>query len=146
MMNLKDLDPDDLIGAVKYKSHWRFFAGTVGEWILNYSSYDPSFDPSKSRVTFRNNLLNVDETNAEQFCEAMEPFELSSEGIEQLVRAEGSGNWPLVIALNFDDKIFINGFSEISLHEYVPTGWTAIEDNPLDYVPDNIKSLWMQLS
>jgi hypothetical protein len=144
MMNLTDLDPDDLIGAVKFDSRWRFFAGTVAEWILDYSSYDPSFDPSESRVVFRNNILNVDEKNAEQFCEAMEAYELSSKDVEQLIRTEGAENWPLVIAIDFDSKTYINGFSEISLHEYAPSSWTATEDNPINYVPDTIKSLWMQ--
>ncbi|MFN6559704.1 MAG: hypothetical protein RMY28_007840 [Nostoc sp. ChiSLP01] len=143
-MKLQDLDPDDLIGAVKFNSKWRFFCGTIAEWILDYASYDPGFDPSKSDVVFRNNLLKVDETNTVHFLKAMEPYELFAKDIQQLIEEEGASNWPLTIVVDFDKKTYVNGFSEITLHQYVPTGWTGYEGNPLNYVPENIRAFWQQ--
>ncbi|MBD2530317.1 hypothetical protein H6G97_12340 [Nostoc flagelliforme FACHB-838] len=143
-MKPEDLDPDDLIGAVKYNSKWRFFGGTVAEWILDYASYDPDFDPSKSDVVFRNNLLKVDETNAVHFLKAMEPYELLVTDLQQLIKQEGANNWPLTTVVDFDKKTYVNGFSEIPLHQYVPTGWTGYEGYTLDYVPENIRAFWQQ--
>lgn len=34
-MKPEELDPDDLIGAVKYENRWRFFGGAAAEWILD---------------------------------------------------------------------------------------------------------------
>lgn len=142
-MKREDLDPDDLIGAVKHDSNWQFFAGTVAEWILDYATYDPSFDPDKSSVTFRGNLLQVDESNAAQFCEAMKPYELTTLDLQQLVEEEGANNWPLTIVVDFTRRTYVNGFSEIPLHKYIPNTWKGHEGNPLDYVPEDIRSLWI---
>ncbi len=143
-MKLENLDIDDLIGAVKYKDRWRFFAGTVAEWVLDYALYDPGFDPLKSNIVFRNNLLRVDEKNAPQFFEAMEQYELLLVDIQQLVKEKGANNWPLTIVVDFDGKIYINGFTEIPLHKYIPIDWKGYEDYPINYVPDQIKDCWLQ--
>jgi hypothetical protein len=58
-MRWEDVDIDDLIGAVKYNSEWRFFAGVLAEWVMDYKKYDPSFSPSEEDNTFRNNILVV---------------------------------------------------------------------------------------
>jgi hypothetical protein len=141
-MDLKDLDPDDLLGAVKHEGQWRFFAGTVAEWILDYASYDPYFDPAQTDVVFRDNLLRVDESNAAQFVKAMAPHEISPAQLSELTRRDGPTNWPLSVLIDFDEALYVNGFSEIPLHEYVPPGWTAKEDFPLRYLPDALRSLW----
>jgi hypothetical protein len=141
-MNLEDVDIDDLIGAVKYKGQWRFFAGIVAEWVLDYERYEPGYDPVRDDTPFRNGLLVVNENNAGEFCNVMAPYELSPSDIEQLIKKEGANHFPLSIVIDFDAKVYINGFSEIPLHEYVPSNWVAKEDNSLKYLPDNFKALW----
>jgi hypothetical protein len=141
-MKLEDIDSDDLIGAVKYKANWRFFICTVAEWILDYSTYDPSFSPSHSKVVFRNNLLKVDEVNVSQFLEAIQEYEISYSELEELIKKNNINDWPLQIVVDFDEMIYINGFSEIGLHEYIPSHWRGFEGLPLEFVPENIKKLW----
>lgn len=133
---------DDLIGITKYSSHWQLFAGTVAEWILDYTSYDPTFSPSGSDVVFRGNLLLVTENNASDFLAAMEPYRLSSEELRAFFKTANCCNWPLVAMVDFDAKFYVNGFSEMPLHRYVPTGWKSIEGNPLEYVPEELRSIW----
>ena len=96
-----------MLGAVILNATCRFYGGTTGEWRLDYAAYDPSARPSKH---FRNGILTVNETNAEEFCEAMAPFEVMLPDVVRLVKTEVSeGLWVLV---NFDDRLFVNGFTE----------------------------------
>lgn len=141
-MHPDSLHPNDLIGVTRHGSRWRIFAGTVAEWILDYASYDPGFDPSRSEVMFRGNLLVVSEQNADQFHAAMEPYELQPSELEAFVHQVGRYNWPLSMVVSFDDKLYVNGFSEIPLHEYLPPGWSGIEGQPIDFVPPEIRQIW----
>lgn len=141
-MQMESIDPDDLIGATKYGSGWRFFVGTVAEWILDYASYDPVPDPAYKEVVFRENLLVVSEDNAAQFLEAMAKYELSLPELRQFIQKTGRYNWPLSVLVDFDNKFYVNGFTDVSLHKYLPTGWKGIEGSPLDFVPDEIQRIW----
>ena len=144
-MDIFAVDIDDIIGAVRLSSRWRFYAGTVAEWILDYRSYDPS-DPSKWEHPFRNGLLVVDSSNSEAFCQAMQAYQLSEDDIRELVRLRGGNNFPLGVVVNFDEKLYVNGYSEIPLHEYVPDGWIGVEGNPYDYVPAEVRSFWAPIT
>lgn len=141
-MHPDSLKPNDLIGVTRYNSRWRLFAGTVAEWILDYATYDPGFDPSGSETVFRGNLLTVNEENVDQFHDAMEPYELQPSELELFMQKVGRYNWPLTVVVDFDNQFYVNGFSEISLHEYLPPGWKGIEGPPLDFVPAEIRQIW----
>ena len=140
----KELDYDEYLGAVKVEGNWHFLADFVGEWILNYPAYDPDYDPSQWKYKFRNGLLVVDETNAKEFLETMREKELSFESVKKLVAEKGKDKIPLTYVIDFDECIFVDGNSERDIAEYVPRNWKGIEDFPLNYVPDEIKAVWMQ--
>lgn len=145
-MNVYDVDPDDLIGAVKFNNRWRFYAGLVGEWILDYYLYDPEYkfdDLEDGSPVFRNNLFFVDEHNADEFCKAMNPYLLSTEEVYELLKKRGAANFPLYVVVNFDEQIYVNGYSELPMHEYVPATWKSVEDSPYKYVPADIAHLWI---
>jgi hypothetical protein len=138
----QDLQQDELIGVVRNHSQWRFFAGTLAEWILDYTSYDPSYDPSKWSYVYRGNLLKVDEHVADEFCRVMEVREFFPIDIQRLVKNHGSDKIPLTILVDFDERVFINGFYDLAIENYAPAGWKAYFGSPLDYVPEEIRSLW----
>lgn len=140
----KDLNNDEYLGAVKVEGNWHFFADFVGEWILDYPAYDPDYDPSQWDYKFRNGLLTVDETNAEEFLKAMQEQELSLDSVKKLVAEKGEDKIPLTYVVNFDERIFVDGNSERDIVEYVPVNWKGIEDTPLNYVPDEIKAVWVR--
>ena len=142
-MNINDLVPDDLIGAVKLHDEWHLYAGSLAEWILDYASYDPAFNPAKSKVVFRNNLLRVDASNADAFCKALQALELFPNDMVQLRAAGELHNYPLVVAVDFDTRTFVNGFTEIPIHQYTLKGWNAFEGDPLKFVPKDIQTLWL---
>jgi hypothetical protein len=135
-----------LVGAVKYQSKWRFFDAPVASWVLNYVSFNPKFslliDP-KAQVVAQNRPLEVDETNAEEFLIALEEtHETDPIEIQEYILAGYEKQSQLAVVIDFDNKVYVNGYSETPLQEYIPAHWTGYEGSPLDYVPDSIKSIW----
>lgn len=144
-MQIDQIGTDDMIGAVRSNNKWRFFAGILAEWIMDYASYDPYYKPSRSQHIFRNGLLFVNEANIEEFCNAMSEYELAEDDIIALTNKQGATKDPLVFVIDCDNLIFINGLGEIDIHRYVPVGWKGYEDDPMNYVPDNVRRLWKKI-
>jgi hypothetical protein len=135
------VDTDEYIGAVKLNSEWRCFYDMLSMWILDYASYHPEYNPTPGG--WRAGLLQVDETNAQAFCNALADREILLEHIPRTVKRTSTGQQPLTFVINFDEKIFVNGWQDnIAIHEYAPQGWTAVEDDPYQYIPPELKALW----
>lgn len=130
---------DDLIGGVLIASKWRFYAGTVAEWILDYPRYDPSAVNHESFSQFRNGLAVVTNSNKHEYCYAMGPYELSLSDIDLLANSNVEYGCELSVIVDFDNNIYINGFSEIPMHQFVPMGWRGYEGDPLSYLPENLR-------
>lgn len=135
------LKRDEYLGAVKFQGEWHLLALYVGEWILDYPAYDPSPDDSPAD-NYRHGLLVVSEKNAGEFLEAMREHEMSLGEVKSLIAMQGAELVPLTYVVNFDDKLFVDGHPDRDIAEYVPEGWTGVEDFPTNYVPPEIKSLW----
>jgi hypothetical protein len=141
-MSNRQLQDDDLIGAVKLQSEWRFFTGFFAEWILDYSAFDPDFNFSPEKHLFRNGLLRVDETNADKFCEAMQPYELSENQLQQIIEADDTQQTPLMFVVDFDNLTFVSSYFDYPIENYVPEGWKAYFGNTYEYVPEKLRALW----
>ncbi|MDY7013860.1 MAG: hypothetical protein SVX43_09745 [Cyanobacteriota bacterium] len=142
-MKIEDIDIDDLLGAVCYGSRWHFFVCTVAEWILDYETYDPSvLSPFTDSFVFRDNLFKVDDSNFSEFIEAIKEFELALSEIRELLEFDGANNRDLLVVIDYDKKIYVNGFREIDIHNYVPDNWYGFEGDPLDFVPSEVQDLW----
>lgn len=49
----------------------------------------------------------------------------------------------LTFVVNFDEKIYVSGWHDnIALQNYVPVGWCAVEGNPYEHVPLEIRELF----
>jgi hypothetical protein len=136
---------NDYIGAIKLNSKWRFFYEYLAMWILDHEAY--SGPPPSSPDAWRFGLWQVNATNAAQYCESMKERELTANQIPHIFYEEfppyPQRRAELTFVVNFDEQIFINGWKDnIMIHEYAPSGWKAIEDNPYDYVPQEIRALW----
>jgi hypothetical protein len=134
------INPDFYVGAVKLHGVWRIFYGTLSEWILNYEDYAA---PEEDLEGWRNGLLNVDENNGEEFCKYMAANEVPLSDVG-LLRGEGTEKQePLTFVVNFDDKLFINGWMDmLPIHKWAPSHWERKKTSPYSYVPDTIRSLW----
>ena len=128
---------NQIIGAVRLNSEWRFYSGATGEWIMDYKSYDPSYDPEKWPNTFRNGILEVDVHNASEFCTAMKEYELTLDDVVETMREDK--DLSLSILMDFDRKLYVNGYYDMLLEEYVPMGWVGISDDPTKFLSEDIK-------
>jgi hypothetical protein len=132
---------DNYIGAVKFNGNWRLFHQPLSMWILDYSSYDDEYAPKQGE--WRENLMRVDESNAQDYIQYIAKNELLPDQIPYVVKGKFPGQALLTFVVNFDERLFVNGWHDnIAIDEYVPSSWTSIEDEPLDYVPSEISALW----
>jgi hypothetical protein len=134
-----------LLGAVNLRGQWRLFAGSVGEWTLDYPACDPGWEPSENeRLEFRSGLLVVDVHNADEFCAAMQPYEVTTKTLVGWMQRVGQAAIPLTFVVDFDRRLFVHGYDEPiePRGQYIPPSWTGIVDDPLDHVPAEIKDLW----
>lgn len=138
----KDIKRDEWIGAVKAEGTWHLLALYIGEWILDYPKYDPFSDKSAEHNNYRNGMWVVDENNASEFLETMKENEISLLDVKKLVAEKGAFETPLTYVVNFDERLFVDGYPDRDITEYVPEGWNSFEDFPLKYVPDEIKAIW----
>jgi hypothetical protein len=136
------IQPYELLGAVCHRQHWRFYSGTIAEWILDYRAYDPAYDPSAWPTPFRNNLLTVSPDDAAAFQESMAPQEQSLDEVRALVQHRGTEAVPLSVVVDFDRRLFVNGYYDLAIEAYVPPGWQAVFDDPLQYLPEPLRTIW----
>jgi hypothetical protein len=141
-MGLRFRRDHEVIAAVQLAGAWRVFSGTAGHWILDYRRYDPTEDPATWGPEFRPGLGYVDQRNAAAFCAAMAPYELKPGDIAAMTAEHGPSEYPLVVAIDFDNRVVITALGDLPIQEYVPAGWSAREGDPLQYVPQAIRDLW----
>ena len=134
------LEQDQLLGVIRLNNKYSFFTGGTADWNMDYKKYDPSYNPAEWTYVFRNNILQVDENNAQQYCETMD--KVSAEIVIDTIRQLGASEVILYFLIDFDNKLYINYYFDLSLEDYVPVGWKGLFDNPLNHVPDTIRSIW----
>jgi hypothetical protein len=140
-------DSTYLIGVVRYKSEWLLSNAPIPTWILNYLAYNPELslrlDPNAANVA-KNNLLFVDENNAEEFVKEIRFYETFPSHIRHSIQL-GSGSeedLQLSVAIDFDNQVYINNYTEEPLQGYIPAHWTSYSGSPLRYVPEDIRAIW----
>jgi len=108
---------------------------------LDYVAYDDEVDNK-----WRGGLPKVDHTNAQEFIQYLQSQskEISSIQIPETENLSFPGQQALLtFVVNFDEQIFVNGWHDnIAIEEYAPENWTAIEDDPYQYVPTTVRGLW----
>ena len=136
------IDWGDSIGAVKLKGKWRFFYDMDYMFLLDYTAYDSGYIPKPGDKRF--GLLVIDNENAEQWMGSL-AGELSLEQIPNVVVGDSSVRADLIFVIDFDTRLWVGqGWhnDQSFLGDYQPEGWTAIEDNVYQYLPDEIRRYW----
>ena len=126
---------DQRVGAVKLDGRWRLFGAPLVFFALDAVSF------CGAGADFRAGLPQIDEANAPQFMAAMEPYELQPEDIRRLCEAAPFPP-PLFFVIDFDAKMFVDGWTGDNLEDHVPGGWTGVADEPFKYVPAEVRELW----
>jgi hypothetical protein len=123
-----------LLGCIRHKEQYNFYFMPIAFWIIDYSKYDPTYNPDDWDGVYRDNILIVTDDNVDSFMRAIE-----IDRIEHVTLVE-SNIEDIVFYIDFDSKLFVNGFVEISAEEYLPTGWRGRYDDPLNYLRDKCRS------
>jgi hypothetical protein len=137
------LDIDDFLGAIKLEGIWHIVYADLGLWILDYASYDQTYNPSQAQE-WRYGYLKVDSDNAQgYYMDYLKANEIYLENVPKVRRKYLNKQAPLTFVVNFDDKVFISAFRDnIMFHEYVPEQWFSTEDVPYNYIPRYLAQLW----
>ena len=134
-MTMRKIDINEFIGAVKIRSKWRFFIGYPIEWVMDFQSYEPSYDPNNGKYIYRNNLLLVNENNADEFCVAMKENELTPNDAVDILNDIDYEFEGITFLIDFDNKFYVNGFFDLPFEDYIPNEWTSIFGDPEEYIP-----------
>lgn len=128
---------DEYLGVVIKGGSRRYFYNILSMWILDYAQYEPGYDPLDPRFGgngWRHGLLTVNSSNAESYIEALSQQEVPENMLDRLI-SEYGGTVDVSILVNFDDKLYVNGWHDnIPIHEYIPSDWRGVEDNPQLYL------------
>lgn len=116
----------------------------IAYWILNYEKYDPEHDPSEYKSVFRDNILNVTDDRIEDFFKAVANYTLY---LNDEIKSEIKSILPeykrIQFYIDLDKKIFISGFVDIEVEDYLPDpNWSGELGFPGEYVPIEIKSIF----
>ncbi len=143
---------DDWLGAICYQGKYRFFLEHATYWVLDMIACSPSSKENSSY--YRNGILVVDE-NPEEFLEAMQESEISLEDLRVLIDKQHKivladeddyrGDLHLTFLVDFDKKLYVSMFFDVGYEEYVPQDWKGIYDDPLKYVPEEIRDIWQEV-
>ncbi|QNR87019.1 hypothetical protein H9N25_11855 [Pedobacter riviphilus] len=130
----ENIENSYLFGCMKYKNDLSFYLMPIAFWILNYSKYDPTYNPKDWDDIYRDNLLNVSDENIELYLRSIELDKIDLDSVD--VKKYDLANIFLFF-IDFDSKIFISYFDDIDIEEYLPDeSWVGKFDNPLNYLPE----------
>lgn len=127
----KKIEQDYLFGCIKFNEKVNFYLMPIAYWILNYAKYDPTCDPNEWKFVFRDNILNVDKSNIEEFLNAIKVdlIELENDDIKKYKLED-----VFLFYIDFDSNLFVSYFEEIDLEDYVPNkSWEYKFANPKNY-------------
>lgn len=146
MTEQKIIDAEDFVGAVKINTIWRIFFLDRFLWILDLKKYLPPDIPIDEE-SIRKKFPIVDSYDAGQYFNSLKDYEIKLEEVSS-IKVFVSENEPLATLhitylVNFDDKLFVDGYEDyITICQYVPSEWHGITDNPLNYLPSEIKQFF----
>lgn len=133
---------DEMLGAVKFEGQWHFFASDIGHWVMDAMSFTNSTSAYLSKINYRKGIFQADENNAKQFIDAMGSNELSIAEVKIEIQKKAPEFLSLKILIDFDARVFIDGYTGDNLNKYIPKNWNGYEKEPYDDLPDYLEALW----
>lgn len=130
------LDENYLFGCIKYKTRYNIYLMPIALWILNYQKYDPDYKPEIWSYIFRDNILNVTDDKIELFFISITKYKLNIVDLDTYMGINKNSHSTLRFFIDFDKKIFVNGFFDVSIEEYLPdNSWEGLFGYPSEYIP-----------
>lgn len=138
-----------LLGCIKFEGNYYFYLMPVAWWILDYKKYDPK-NSKEDNFNFRNNIFVVTNENVDFFMKSIEDDKISLIQLQEIIKKYSTEKYKydnynyLYFYIDFDKYIYINGLFDVGLEDYLPDpSWTGKFDNPLNYMPEDIKKIWL---
>jgi len=143
----KRLEDNYLLGYIKYKDVGAFYLMPIAYWILNYVKYNSQYDPRECPSVFRNNILNVTDDAILGFLSSIQEDKVLFGDFQIAVHYVAKEFASLYFYIDFDNKLFVNGFVDIEAEEYLPDeSWNGQVDDPNNYLPDEFSRNYLTKS
>lgn len=143
-MDSRPVHLDELLGAIFLEGKWRFFAGILGEWILDYNKFDSSFKDRANRKTFRAGIVQLNRINALLYFQALQEREFSMEEVQEMVTKYREDEDPirLDVVIDFDRQVLVNGYFDYPIEDYAYADWNSYFGDVYGYIPNEISRIW----
>lgn len=131
-----------VLGLVLYRSKLMMYMAPSAWFVMDYPRYDPSITASRERSgDFRDGVLVVDDSTVEDYLKSMQEDAVSLDELQAYLPEKKESLQPIFL-IDFDSHRYVSWFFDIDYEEYIPAGWEGVFDNPLNYLPDEVKAIW----
>jgi hypothetical protein len=152
---VKKFEDNYLLGCIKYNDKHELYLMPIAWWILNYKKYDPDpklqsipyesgLEPSKPERVFRDNILNVTDDEIEAYLNSIKEDKLTMKDLQTIINVPMEFRY-IFFYIDFDCKVFTNGFFDIEVENYLPDqtwkGEAVEPGEPVNYLPQVLKKI-----
>lgn len=131
-----------VLGLVFYKSTLMMYMAPSAWFVMDYAKYDPSITTSEERSgKFRDGVLLVDNSTVLAYLKSMQPDAISIDELQAELPNRKDSLQPTFL-IDFDSHRYVSWYFDIDYEEYIPSGWEGVFDNPLSYLPDEVRRIW----
>ena len=139
MTEIRSIDHPAL---VTIKNAWFYVLGTTADFILDYPSYDPNYDPSTRPVPFRAGLMVVTPQDGFLYLSAFEERVFAIGDLGPLIDEYGLDRTRPQFLVDFDNATFTSAFFDQALEGEVGEGWSSSYSDPIAASPPHVQSIW----
>ena len=139
MIEIRSIDHP---GIVKVQHAWFYVIGTTADFILDYPSYDPTYDPNQRPVPFRDGLLVVTPDDGFRYLHALREGVVPIDSLDELVAEYGPDRTRPQFLIDFDSATFASAFFDQTLEDEVAPGWTGSYSDPMAACPISLQGTW----
>lgn len=91
---------------------------------------------------FRNNIYNVTDERIDEFIDSIDEGKLSLHELKFIIDDINTANAVILFFIDFDKKLFVNGFADIEVEKCLPDiSWKGEQDDPVNYLSENIRKI-----
>ncbi len=127
----------ELPAIVRVRGAWFVVLATHGELILDYQSYDPTYDPSQWEADPLGGLLRVEPRHGFRFLANLDERVFPIGAARGMVALNGERARPVVL-VDFDTGIFVSSHYDQALETLCGEAWAGSFGDPLREIPAEI--------
>ena len=136
------INHDFVTGIVRFNETFHFFFMPPIYWVTDSDYYDPEYSEGNvSDKAFRGGVGKIDVSNANLYLSSINEDSIDANWIRENLAIHGENILP-VFYVDIDNYVFVSRFYDLDYEEHVAPKWKGVYDNPLNYLPDNIKQIW----